>query len=303
MPTARRYDGGMSLPLRPFGATGLHVSALGVGGGRLDDLTDDEARSLLDRALDLGCNLVDTARGYGRSEERIGRWLPGRRDRVVICTKGGYGVPGVPDWTGPCITAGVDAALGRLATDRIDVFFLHSCPVSVLEQGEVTGALEEAVRAGKVRAAGYSGEGEALAFAVRSGRFAVIETSVNLCDQRLLGEVLPEAAWAGLGVIAKRALANAPWRFPERPVGDYAEVYWERLQAMGIDPGELAWDELALRFSAFAPGVSTAIVGMASLTHLERGARSVGRGPLPEAQVAAIHHAFRVHDRGWLGQV
>jgi hypothetical protein len=54
-------------------------------------------------------------------------------------------------------------------------------------------------------------------------------------------------------------------RFASRPAGDYAEVYWERLQAMALDPGGLAWDDLSLRFSAFQPGVSACVVGTASL--------------------------------------
>jgi aryl-alcohol dehydrogenase-like predicted oxidoreductase len=296
------------LPQRPLGATGLTVSALGLGAGRLggDDLDDAGADALLGAALDAGVTLVDTARSYGRSEERIGRFLAGlggRRDGVVLSTKGGYGIPGVPDWTGAVITAGVDAALARLRTDRIDVFLLHSCPAETLARGEVVDALAGAVRAGKVRVMGYSGEGEALAWAVRSGRFGVVETSVSLCDQRVLDDVLPAAATAGIGVIAKRPLANAPWRFAARPAGDYAEPYWERLQAMAVDPGELPWDELAVRFAAYQPGVSAAIVGTAQVAHLARAVRGVAAGPLPEARARALREAFRRNDRGWVGQV
>jgi len=290
---------------RPFGATGLTVSALGLGAGHLgaNNLDEAEVDALLGAALEIGVTLIDAARSYGRAEARIGRFLQGRRDGVVLATKGGYGIPGVPDWTAACITAGVDAALGVLRTDRIDVFFLHSCPLATLAQGEVIDALEGAVRAGKVRVMGYSGEGDALAWAVRSGRFGAIETSVNLCDQRVLDEVLPAAAAAGMGVIAKRPLANAPWRFARRPVGDYAEIYWERLQAMSIDPGALPWNELALRFAAFQPGVSTAIVGTRQTEHLRSAAASVAAGPLPEGQAQAVRDAFRRHDRGWVGQV
>jgi aryl-alcohol dehydrogenase-like predicted oxidoreductase len=292
-------------PRRPLGNTGITVSALGLGAGRIggDDLDDAGADALLSAALDAGVTLLDTARSYGRSEDRIGRFLARRREGVVVSTKGGYGVPGVPDWTGACITAGVDAALGVLRTDRIDVFLLHSCPRATLEQGEVLDALSGAVRAGKVRVMGYSGEGEALAWAVRSGAFGVVETSVSLCDQRVLDEVLPAAAAAGMGVIAKRPLANAPWRFASRPVGDYAEPYWERLQAMAIDPGALPWDELAIRFAAFQPGVSAAIVGTAQVAHLLRAARGVAAGPLPDEQARALRDAFRSNDRGWVGQV
>ncbi len=290
---------------RPFGATGLTVSALGLGAGRIggDDLDDAGADALLGAALDAGVTLLDTARSYGRSEERIGRFLAGRPRGVVVSTKGGYGIPGVPDWTGACIAAGVDAALRALRVERIDVFFLHSCPLATLERGEVVEALGEAVRSGKVRVMGYSGEGEALVWAVRSRHFGAIETSVSLCDQRVVDEVLPEASAAGMGVIAKRPLANAPWRVADRPSGDYAEPYWDRLQAMALSPGGLPWDELAIRFAAFQPGVSAASVGTARAEHLGRAARGVAAGPLPEDQVQTIRDAFRIHDHGWVGQV
>ncbi len=119
----------------------------------------------------------------------------------------------------------------------------------------------------------------------------------------MLAEDLPAARERGLGVIAKRPLANAPWRFAERPVGHYGEVYWERLQQMQLDPGDLAWDELALRFVAFLPGVSSCIVGTRSLDHLQRNVDIVNQGPLPEPMVAAIRDAFQAHDDGWRGQV
>ena len=156
--------------------------------------------------------------------------------------------------------------------------------------------------------AGYSGEGEALRWALRSGWFGAVECSVNLCDQRSLDDALPEAAGRGVGVIAKRPLANAPWAHAERPAGQYVERYWERLQAMRsgtppLDPGPFDWDELALRFSAHAPGVACAIAGTASLEHLGRNVRLVERGPLPASSVAAVRQAFEVHGAGWDGEV
>ncbi len=118
-------------PLRPFGATGLTVPALGLGAGHLggSDIDDAGVDALLGAALDAGLTLIDAARSYGRAEERIGRFLHGRREGLVLATKGGYGISGVPDWTGACIRAGVDAALSALRTDWVDVFFLHSCPI------------------------------------------------------------------------------------------------------------------------------------------------------------------------------
>src|SRR5205823_2689981 len=170
---------------------------------------EGEAGRLLHGALDLGVTLFDTARSYGLSEERIGRHLAGRRHEVVLSTKIGYGIPGYDDWTGPVITAGVEAALGRLRTDRIDVVHLHSCPLAVLERGEVVAALRAAVAAGKVRVAAYSGDNAPLDWAVASGAFGSVETSVNLVDQRAIERSLPSAGERGLGVIAKRPAFRA----------------------------------------------------------------------------------------------
>ncbi|HEU4534221.1 MAG TPA: aldo/keto reductase, partial [Polyangiaceae bacterium] len=161
---------------RPLGATGLSVSALGLGAGPLGDARFDEAAiaRLLLEAADAGITFFDTARGYGLSEERIGRALAPRRDAIVLCTKVGYGVEGHADWTGPCISRGVDDALGRLRTDRLDVVLLHSCPANVALRDDILGALEGAKRAGKARAIGYSGDNEDLAAAIASGRFDVV---------------------------------------------------------------------------------------------------------------------------------
>src|SRR5688572_13935144 len=95
--------------LRHFGTTGLDVSPLGFGAGHIGDpaMEESEFAALLGAALDAGIRLVDTARGYGLSEERIGRHLARRRDEFLLSTKVGYDVPGFENWTGPCITAGV----------------------------------------------------------------------------------------------------------------------------------------------------------------------------------------------------
>jgi aryl-alcohol dehydrogenase-like predicted oxidoreductase len=290
---------------RPLGETGIQVPVLGFGAGHIggEDLSEAEAGRLLNEVLDLGITLIDTAPGYGRSEERIGRHLAHRRDDFVLVTKCGYGVPGLPDWTPACITAGVDQALRRLQTDHLDVMLFHSCPRWVLDTEGLVAALDAAVRSGKVRAAGYSGENEDLAHALGIASLTVFETSINLSDQRSLMTAVPRAQQRGAGIIAKRPLGNAPWRYPERPVGNYAEVYWERMQAMGLDPGGLDWGEFALRFAAFAPGVGTAIVGSSRIEHLRRNVGAIAKGPLPSDVVENVRERFRTCDRDWVGQI
>lgn len=290
---------------RPFGNTGLSVSALGLGAGHIgsDAMPDRDALALLDSALELGITFVDTARGYGRSEERIGAWLGPHRERVVLSTKVGYDVEGETDWTAGAITGGVDRALKTLRTDVLDVVFLHSCPLEVLERGEVVEALLAARDAGKVRVAGYSGENDELAWAVASGHFGAVQTSVSIADQASLHRTLPAAADAGIGVVAKRPLANAPWRFAERPVGAYAELYWERLRTLALEPADGDWAGTAARFSTFAPGVSTAIAGTSSPQHLADVAAAVARGPLPDDEQRRWTDAFAPHAAEWPGDI
>ncbi|MDR3692291.1 MAG: aldo/keto reductase, partial [Fimbriimonas sp.] len=241
----------------PFGSTGLKVSRIGLGSGQVGsgNLDDADAGRLLNAVLDSGVVLIDTARGYGLSEERIGAHLSHRRAEFVLSTKIGYGVEGFRDWTPEIVGAGIDRALKLMNTDVLDIVHLHSCPLDTLKNSGVPEALLRAKEVGKIRVAAYSGENDELGWAVSSALFGSVQTSVNICDQLSLRQYLPTAHQKGLGVIAKRPIANAPWRFAERPVGDYSEEYWTRLRMMDIDPGDLPWQELAVRFSAYAPGV------------------------------------------------
>lgn len=286
---------------RPFGNTGLSVSALGFGAGHIGDPAQPEKdiEKLLHAVVDHGITLIDTARSYGLSEKRIGTYLFGRRGEVVLSTKLGYGIPGTEDWTGPCITAGVEAALQLLRTDYLDIVHLHSCPLEVLQRVDILRALQDAVSAGKIRVPAYSGDNEALEYAVDTGVFRSIQTSVNICDQRAIDTTVARADARDMGVIAKRPAANAPWRFTERPVGHYGEMYWVRLKEMKIDVGRLPMPEVALRFAAYAPGVDSCLIGTSNLKHLKEDLAAVAKGPLPEEFVKHIRTAFHREDRGW----
>ena len=112
----------------PYGRGGRLVSRLGLGAGQIGQDTQDDRQvaQLLNAALDLGITLIDTARGYGLSEERIGRHLAHRRSEYMLSTKQGYGISGHADWTAGVIAAGVEQALRLLRTDFIDVAHLHS---------------------------------------------------------------------------------------------------------------------------------------------------------------------------------
>ncbi|MDN3545901.1 aldo/keto reductase [Kinneretia asaccharophila] len=291
----------LALPQRPLGRSGLQVSALGFGAMHLQDarLSEAEAGRLLNQVLDLGISLIDTARSYGLSEERIGRHLAHRRDEFLLSTKLGYGVEGVADWSYACIVQGVERALRLMRCEWLDIAHLHSCPLPLLQRAELTRALLDCQRAGKLRVAAYSGDNAELAHALACGDFGSVQTSLSLCDQINLSGALQRAEQAGIGLIVKRPVAGAIWHRPQRP-GDHAEgQYWDRWQALALpdtlleEAGERDWTALALRFAAHAPGVSSALTGTAKLAHLQANLAAVQRGPLPEAVLRRLRRDFR----------
>lgn len=290
---------------RAFGSTELQVSELGFGAMHLNDgrVTEDEAGRLLNAVVDLGVNLIDTARGYGLSEERIGRHLAHRRAEFVLSTKVGYGIEGVPDWTYACIMAGVDAALTRMRCDVIDIVHLHSCPLHVLQQGEVIEALERCKDAGKLRVVAYSGDNAELEWAIASGRFGAVQTSISVFDQQSLPQRLPLMQRQGMGVIAKRPIAGAVWKQNQRPDA-YAEgIYWDRWRAMGLDPQGLDWTQLALRFVGHLPGVSSCIVGTGKLANFQANQQILEQGPLDAELQKHIQDTFLQHGAEWGGLI
>ena len=258
---------------------------------------------MLGAVLDRGVTLIDTARSYGRAEERIGKYpFRASPERVLPCShQGGLrGSKTSPTGRTTRSRAGIDEALVRLRTDATSSTSSIStacAPRNALEQrGDVMRALHDAQGAGKIRLAAYSGENEALDFAVSCGAFGSIQCSVNLFDQRALDGAIPRAKACGMGVIAKRALANVPWRFKERPHGNYCEVYWDRMQAMTPDPHIRAemtdehWAMLALYFSAFAPGVD-----FCARRHAKPHAPGGARQPRPRNESRGVRSRHREH--------
>jgi aryl-alcohol dehydrogenase-like predicted oxidoreductase len=287
-----------------FGKTDLNITRFGFGAGQIGEasIPAKQVNKILNIALDYGINLIDTARGYGLSEERIGKFLKHRRDEFILSTKVGYDISGYKNWTYDIIIAGIENALRLMKTDYLDIVHLHSCDLNILKSGEVIEALEKSKEHGKVRFIAYSGENDELDYAVKSNRFDSIQTSVNICDQRDIDTIILQAKQDGMGIIAKRPLANAPWRFKECPVGDYAEEYWKRWRSMNMD-FDLPCEEIALRFTAFSTNIDTCIVGTTNENHLRNNIQIIEKGPLPEEIVTEIKDTFKKNDDHWIGQV
>ena len=179
----------MTMETKRLGRTGMQVGRLGIGlsevGFNLEISDVDQARSVINQALDCGVNFLDTAACYGISEELIGLVASELRDEYVLATKAGHYLPRNEgeDWTYDLVIRSDDRSLRLMKTDHIDLLQLHSCSVEVLEKGDVIRALQDVRASGKTRFIGYSGDNENAKWAVTSGLFDTLQTSFNLVDQ------------------------------------------------------------------------------------------------------------------------
>src|SRR3954462_9844315 len=204
---------------RKLGKNGPAVSEIGLGCMGMSEFygETDEAESLatLDRALELGINFLDTADVYGpyKNEELLGKFLKGKRNRVVLATKFGIvrgsdpqsrGVNGKPEY----VKSACDASLRRLGTDRIDLYYQHRVdPNTPIE--DTVGAMAELVQEGKVR---YIGLSEASAQTIRRAHavhpITAVQTEYSLWTREVEAEVLPTLEELGIALVAYSPLGR-----------------------------------------------------------------------------------------------
>lgn len=301
-----------------LGRTGLRVSPLCLGtmlfGSQCDEAT---SVAILDEAAGLGIDFLDTADVYpvppgpatwGRSEEILGRWLRGRRERFVVATKCGSRVgPGPNDAGGSRrhVIAACEASLRRLQTDRVDLFYLHH-PDLGTALPETLEALDRLVRDGKVLYVGVSNfEAWQVGLALeaiaerRLSRIAAFQPRYNLLHRPAERDLLPLARAAGIAVLPYNPLAGgmltgryrrgAPppedsrfargeWgrmyqgRYWAEPMFDVAEAVVEVATAEGLTPAQVALAWLLGR-----DGVTGAIVGASRPEQVGTWAGAVGR--------------------------
>jgi aryl-alcohol dehydrogenase-like predicted oxidoreductase len=296
---------------RRLGHTDMEVSVLGFGGSEIgyEQAPLASVSRLLNEALDAGLNVVDTAECYAASEELIGEAIGGRRSDCYLFTKCGHERGwNSPDWRPASLARSLERSLKRLKTDRVDLLQLHSCSEAQLRKGDVIEFLKRARERGQTRYIGYSGDGKAALYAVSSGAFDTLQTSINIADQEALDLTLPAARQQNMGVIAKRPLANVAWENGDRPPQNaYAYAYWQRLQKLKYD--FLRHDlqdstATALRFVLSVPGVHTALVGTAKPGRFFQNAAAWKAGALPGELFESIRRRWReVASPDWAGQI
>ncbi|KRV46625.1 aldo/keto reductase [Wenjunlia vitaminophila] len=313
---------------RELGHSGLSVSeigygAWGIGESRWVGATEDESVRALHRAIDLGVNVIDTARGYGESERIVGRVVRERSgDEVYVATKvppknrvwpAPYGLDPAETFPGAHIRESLETSLRASGLDHFDVLQFHTWSDDWVGRGDWLETIADLKREGKIRLFGVSVNDHqpqnALAL-VRSGAVDSVQVIYNVFDQAPADELLPACAEHGVGVIVRVALdeggltgrITADTTFPE---GDWRNQYFrgdrpaqvERRVAaivadLGISTEEMA--ETALRFVLSSPAVSTVIPGMRTVRNVERNAAvSDGRGLTADQLAVLARHRWQ----------
>jgi predicted aldo/keto reductase-like oxidoreductase len=191
-----------------FGRTDLMVSSIAFGGIPIMRLSRQDGVRLVKDALELGINFIDTAHGYGHSEELIGEAMQAtRRDSLVVATKS-------PAADRKGFLADLDESLRRLHTDYIDVFQFHGVSsaekmAAVMGPGGALEGMEEGIRAGKIRFPAFSSHSLPIAAEmIRTGRFDAVQVPFNFVDFQATEEVFPLARSADMGIIAMKPLGG-----------------------------------------------------------------------------------------------
>ncbi|GAB2608053.1 aldo/keto reductase [Paractinoplanes abujensis] len=281
---------------RPLGRTGIQVSPYSLGTmmfGPYGNADPDDCVRIIHRALDAGINVIDTADVYGgdgATERIVGQALRGRRDDVVLATKfNGPMGPG-PNQRGSSrryIVTALEASLRRLGVDHIDLYQMHH-PDPGTDIEETLDALNDLIRAGKVRAIGHSSLPapeivEAQGVSERRGlaRFRTEQPPYSILNRGIERDVLPVCARYGLGTLVWSPLAMGLLTGRTGKVSA-ARLHWvprhmtdqakhdavDRLRPIAARAG-LSLTHMALAFAVTHPAVTSAVIGPRTMAHLD----------------------------------
>ncbi|HET7209566.1 MAG TPA: aldo/keto reductase [Terriglobales bacterium] len=311
---------------RTLGSTGLKVSEIGFGswaiGGRSEaageqwgwgDTPEADAIAAVQRARDLGVNFFDTADVYGngRSEEILGKALGPDWSNVLVASKAGNVVrhgKGAKDWTREHLTKSCEATLKRLKKDVIDVYQLHNPSAYDIRHFDWVDTMELLQKHGKIRFYGVSiflpEEGIAV---LGRGKGHVIQLGYNALRLEMQEEVIPLAQKKNFGIIARVPLYYGLLSGKFKPDTTFAKddhrshtigpmmselvPRAERVRELaGVVSGDAAaFARWSLKFILANPAISTVIPGARNPQQAESNCSASDGGPLPAAQVEAVH--------------
>ncbi|HHY46590.1 MAG TPA: aldo/keto reductase [Firmicutes bacterium] len=266
---------------RDFGKTGIKVSALGFGAMRLPN-DEMESIRIMQMAIDLGVNYIDTAFGYGDSEIRVGKAIRGRRDKVFLSTKNP-----IKDASGHTWMRQLETSLKRLGVDCIDFYHMHNLHLTEYETKVIApgGPLDASIKArsrGMIRHLSFSSHDEPqnVIKLIDTGVFDTVLLQYNLLDRKY-EEAIAHAHAKGMGVAIMGPVGGGRLAMPSDEV--------QRL----IPGGTKSTPELALRFVLANPNVSVALSGMGSMKMVLENVRTASRQePLTPVEYKQIQEAL-----------
>src|SRR6202167_6152089 len=223
------------MELRPFGQTGIQISAVGFGcweiGGGYGSIEETEFVKAVNRALDVGLNSFDTAEAYGMgaSEKSLAKALGSRRKDAVVTTKFGVGYPGMQNYRDSSrqrVMESIEKSLQALNTDYVDVYLIH-CPDRTVPFEEPMRTLDDLVKQGKVRAVGLSNfKLDEIKSCTAARHVDVVQYCWNMFDRRMQTEIFPYCRENQIGVMAYGSLAYGMLTGTLREGGSFEKGEW-----------------------------------------------------------------------------
>ncbi|MDR0730337.1 MAG: aldo/keto reductase [Treponema sp.] len=316
---------------RKFGNSGIDISVIGLGTWPLgNDFFGEVAESagiaVIQKALDIGINLIDTSPAYGQAYEAeiaVGKALKGRRDKAVISTKcgvhrvvgvGNYAIPGeyIRCLSPAVVSAELENSLKRLGTDYIDIYFIHWPDLNFGNDGALE-LLAKWKKEGKIRAGAVSNFNvDQIKNAIAKGEISGIQPYLNIFAQASIGDgIIPLAAEKNLGIMTYGSLGGGilTGAFKEPPkttdkelrsffYDSFTEAKWAKCNKVVDTLREIAGArgvsvaEVSINWVLARKGVTTALIGTTKPENLVKNAAAAD-WELTADELAKINDSYK----------
>lgn len=297
----------------PLGRTGIEVTEVGFGAWAIGSkgygqVQRADAEAAVEAYLEAGGNFIDTARGYGNSEEILGELLSDRADgrQVLVASK-------TPACDEQGIREAVETSLKLLGRDAVDLYYLHRPPEEMQEIADALGAMSKLKQEGKIRAVGASIKGadvtdkttDLCRAYIQTGQVDAIQLIYSIFRQKTR-EVFEPAAEAGVGIVARTNLESGflTGKYKPGETFDDHRARWgeehlsgilrevQRLEQMPLPEGYESLAQVALKFALMPAEVTTIIPGAKNRGQAMSNTKVADLPPLPEEMVAELRDRY-----------
>ena len=289
----------------PLGKTELQVSKIGLGTveigipygiGNTGLPSEQEAITILKTAVEVGITYIDTARGYGLAEERIGKSEITKNPNIIVGTKCGQFLKDSPELSFNELEARireeVDISRKNLNQEVLQLVQFHNEREDYTELSPIVEIFQKLIHEQKILHVGIAVRGEDVGnSALSTGFFETMQLAYSIADQRMAAHVIPKAHEQGIGIINRSVLLKGaltsgrtklpPALMPLQNIGDAAEMLANELR--------ISLPELAIRFAISNPAISTVLLGTTKPHHLESALQATEAGALPSEIIHKLY--------------